>query len=70
MSTLRTEQAVPDTTGGDRLLKASEVAALLSVSTRLVWRLRATGELPAVTIGRSTRFRRSDVERIIAEGVK
>lgn len=54
----------------DRLLTVPEVAEVLRVSVRLVNRLFATGELPRVKIGRAARARLSDVERIIAEGVK
>ena len=54
----------------DRLLTVREVAEMLGVSVRLVNRLFATGELPRVKIGRAARARLSDVERIIAEGVK
>ena len=54
----------------DRLLTVREVAKMLSVSIRLVNRLFATNQLPRVKIGRAARARLSDVERIIAEGVK
>ncbi|MFG0313129.1 MAG: helix-turn-helix domain-containing protein [Phycisphaerales bacterium] len=53
----------------DRLLKAADVARRLAISTRLVWRFRAEGKLPAVQIGGATRFRLSDVERFIREGM-
>lgn len=52
----------------DRLLKSVDVAARLGISQRLVWRLRAMGKLPAVQIGRTTRFRLSDVQRLIERG--
>ncbi len=54
----------------DRLLTVPEVAECLGISVRLVNRLFATGELPRVKIGRAARARLSDVERIMAEGVK
>jgi len=54
----------------DRLLRAQEVATMLAVSTRLVWRFRSEGRLPAVQIAGSTRFRASDVRRLIEEGTK
>jgi excisionase family DNA binding protein len=58
--------ATPD----DQLLRAHEVARMLAVCTRLVWRLRSEGELPAVRIaGNATRFRLSDVRRLIQAGV-
>ncbi len=54
----------------DRLLTVRDVAKMLGVSVRLVNRLFSTGELPRVKIGRAARARLSDVERIVAEGVK
>ncbi len=49
-----------------RLLTLREVAELLNVSIRTVYRLVAGGVLPApVKIGRSTRFRPDDVERCV-----
>lgn len=55
----------------DRLLIAKEVAAMLRVNTRTVWRLRASGKLPAVQIAgtSATRFRQSDVATLISQRV-
>ena len=53
----------------DRLLRADEVAHLIGISPRAVWKLRSTGTLPPVGIWTSTRFRLSDVRRLIREGV-
>ncbi len=53
----------------DRLLKVKEVAETLQVCTRLVWKLRARGILPAVKFGRATCFRMSDVQKLVREGV-
>ena len=45
------------------LLSAAELAELLGVSARHVWRLRDAGELPApIRLGRLVRWRRSTVE--------
>lgn len=45
-----------------RMLKIREVAAILSISTRGVWRLVASGELPKpARFGRSARWRLSDI---------
>lgn len=53
---------------GDRLLTVGEVARLLSVSTRQVWKLRASKRLPpGVKLSRSARWRASDIARFIAE---
>jgi len=47
---------------GDRLLRAKEVARILNLSVRLVWRLRESGRLPAVKLsGGSTRWKASTV---------
>lgn len=47
--------------GADRFLKKEEVAEMLGVSTRTVARLREHGQLKAVRIGRSVRFRQTVV---------
>jgi predicted DNA-binding transcriptional regulator AlpA len=49
--------------GPPRLFTAQEVAALLGVSIRQVWRMRLSGALPApVRIGkRSVRWREADL---------
>lgn len=53
----------------DRLVGAIEVAQLLSVSTRTVWRLRDSGVLQAVRIGRGlVRFRESEIQRLVRTG--
>lgn len=51
------------------LLSAEELAAMLSISKRSLWRLRSAGQLPrAVQLGGSTRWRRIEVEAWIAAG--
>lgn len=52
------------------LLSAEEVAALLGVSLRTIWRMRERGQLPhPLRLGRQTlRWRREDVEQWIASG--
>jgi excisionase family DNA binding protein len=48
------------------LLTDAEVAILLAISRRQVWRLVNTGELPPpIRFGRSTRWRRNDIERCL-----
>lgn len=48
------------------LLTVSEVAGMLGVSARSVWRLVSTGEVPRpVKVGTSTRWRRADIEAMI-----
>jgi len=51
------------------LFTIQDVAEMLQVAVRTVRRLRSTGKLPQpVTIGRSVRWRREDLEEWIAEG--
>lgn len=46
-----------------RMINVREVAAILSISTRSVWRLVAAGELPQpIRFGRNVRWRLEDVE--------
>ncbi|UCD76078.1 MAG: helix-turn-helix domain-containing protein [Phycisphaerales bacterium] len=54
---------------GNRLLKAAEVADVLRIGVRTVWKLRAAGKLPSVSILGATRFPAADVARIAREGV-
>jgi predicted DNA-binding transcriptional regulator AlpA len=51
------------------LVSALQVAELLAVSCRTVWRLDSGGRLPRpVKIGGQTRWRRSEIENWIAAG--
>lgn len=51
------------------LLTAAELARLLNVSTRTLWRLRSAGQLPQpVRFGGAVRWRLDDVRKWIAEG--
>lgn len=57
----------PDTTS--LLLTASRLAAILSVSVRTLWRLRAAGKLPKpVHLGGSLRWRAEEVQAWIDAG--
>ena len=47
------------------LLKAEEVAELLSVSRSFAYALMQSGQLPTVQIGRSVRVRPEDLEEFI-----
>ena len=47
------------------LLTTNQTAMLLNVSTRMVWKLKSTGALPVVRIGRSTRYDRRDILKFI-----
>ena len=48
-----------------KLLKANEVAELLSVSRSFAYALMQTGQLPIVHLGRSVRVRPEDLEKFI-----
>jgi excisionase family DNA binding protein len=62
------DQALSNYRSPSQLLRVREVAAMLAVSAPTVWRLVRTGELGVVHIGGSTRFLRSDVQRLIEQG--
>lgn len=50
------------------LLRPRDVATLLAISVRGVWRLASKGEIPPpVKIGNSTRWRSSDLDSFIAQ---
>jgi len=58
-----------DNSGRTLLLTVADVAALLGVSPRSVWRMVQTGECPApLRLRGCTRWRRAEVERWIAAG--
>jgi excisionase family DNA binding protein len=49
------------------LVRVQEVAALLDVSVRTVWRKSTEGALPRpISIGRSKRWRRREIEAFVA----
>ncbi|MBL8820377.1 MAG: helix-turn-helix domain-containing protein [Planctomyces sp.] len=51
------------------LMSARQVAELLNISTRTLWRLKSAGRLPAaIRIGKSIRWRREDLNTWIEEG--
>lgn len=51
------------------LLTARQVASILNVSTRTLWRLKSAGKLPgAVRVGGSVRWRKNDLREWIAGG--
>ncbi len=51
------------------LLSVKEMAAILSMSTRNIYRLSDEGRMPKpVRIGGSTRWRRADIEKWVADG--
>ncbi len=53
------------------LIPAAEVARMLQVSARTLWRLRSAGQLPApVRLGGTVRWRLDEVRKWIAEGCR
>jgi excisionase family DNA binding protein len=57
------------TASGLLLIAADEVAAMLDISTRTLWRLVSAKRVVApVRIGGSTRWRRAEVEAWVAAG--
>ncbi len=54
----------------DRLLKVDEAAALLGSTPRSIYQKTFRRDIPSVKIGRSLRFRLSDLERLIEAGVR
>jgi predicted DNA-binding transcriptional regulator AlpA len=51
------------------LISATELADLLQISTRTLWRLRSAGKLvEPIKLGGSTRWRLDEVQKWIAAG--
>lgn len=46
----------------EQLLRAARVAELLSVSERYVYQMASEGRIPCVKVGRSVRFRPSEID--------
>lgn len=53
----------------DEILTIDEVAAFLKAGKRTVYRLAASGNLPAFKLGGTWRFRRSDLDRWITSRI-
>jgi excisionase family DNA binding protein len=51
------------------ILTLDEVAAYLKAGKRTVYRLAASGEIPAFKLGGTWRFRRSELDRWIAASI-
>lgn len=47
------------------LLTSREAAKLLKISARTLWHLTASGQLPAVRIGRSVRYDLEDLQSFV-----
>lgn len=53
----------------DEILTIDEVAAFLKAGKRTVYRLAASGEIPAFKLGGTWRFRRSELDEWIAASI-
>jgi excisionase family DNA binding protein len=53
----------------DEILTIDEVAAYLKAGKRTVYRLAASGKLPAFKLGGTWRFRRGDLDQWIASRI-
>lgn len=53
----------------DEILTIDEVSAFLKAGKRTVYRLAASGKLPAFKLGGTWRFRRSDLDNWIASRI-
>ncbi|MOA24168.1 Helix-turn-helix domain protein [compost metagenome] len=53
----------------DEILTIDEVAVFLKAGKRTVYRLAASGKLPAFKLGGTWRFRRSDLDNWIASRI-
>ncbi|MGU5805499.1 methylation-associated defense system helix-turn-helix domain-containing protein MAD1 [Aeromonas veronii] len=53
----------------NEILTIDEVAAYLKASKRTVYRLAASGKLPAFKLGGTWRFRRGDLDQWIANRI-
>ena len=51
----------------DECLTTDEVQAYLRITSRTMYRMIRSGELPAIRVGRQWRFRRSDMDRWLAQ---
>lgn len=54
--------------GDNRLLRATEVAQMLSLSRTMVYQLMYSGRLPSVQIGTARRFKLSEVKKLMENG--
>ncbi len=54
----------------DEILTIDEVAVFLKAGKRTVYRLAASGEIPAFKLGGTWRFRRSELDQWIAASIQ
>lgn len=59
------EKAKQEREADERLLSSREVMEMCGISSTTLWRWEKSAYLPAVKVGNSTRFRQSDVKRVM-----
>jgi len=57
-------------TDNDEIMTAREVADFLRINLMTVYNLVNKGKLPAIRVGRSWRFRRSDLEALFRQAAQ
>lgn len=51
-----------------QLFRLKEAARYLGISERLLWKLTSKGSVPVVRLGRTVRYARAALDRIIEKG--
>jgi excisionase family DNA binding protein len=65
----QTLSTTADEPRASRLITADEVAALLGLSARTVWRMHSAGKLPEpIRLGRAVRWRHKEIDAWIEAG--
>ena len=65
------ESSVREAASLSPLMTVNQLAELLQVSTRTIWRMRSSGQLPSpVHVGGNVRWRSVDLENWLASGCK
>lgn len=54
----------------DRLLRPTEAAAYLGLTLATIYSKASRRQLPSVKVGRSLRFRRVDLEKLVKAGLR
>jgi excisionase family DNA binding protein len=64
---MKAKREIPDS---KKLLSTAQVAEMLGVSNRSVYRMASLGKLKPVKLGWTTRYRPADVERLMDQGYR
>lgn len=68
--TPKTRRGADDVPDDKKMLTTEQVATMLNVSTRKIYRLASAGKLKPVKFGWITRYRQADVERLMERGCR